>query len=74
VTKRRILNPATTGTITLEEARALIREFQRERSEHTQTRAPRTSKPSPRVSTRSSDNDSLGQRVRRRLKSLNKKK
>lgn len=30
--KRRILNPATTGTITLEEARALIREFERERS------------------------------------------
>jgi hypothetical protein len=32
VTKRRILNPAATGTITLEEARALIREVQRERT------------------------------------------
>jgi hypothetical protein len=32
VTKRRILNPAVTGSITLEEARALIREVERERA------------------------------------------
>jgi hypothetical protein len=32
MTKRRILNPAVTGSITLEEARALIREVQRERT------------------------------------------